>query len=53
MKKLRHAVQKIDDLRNEEEQGSFAEVAYNTDDSKSHPRQIAKGITHENLRWIP
>lgn len=50
---LRNGVQKIKNLRQEEEQHCFAKVAKNANYSKGHSRKITKCISHKHSAWIP
>lgn len=53
MKQLRRRVDKVEDLRHEQEQKSFAEMAKDTYDCKHHPSEIAISVADENLCRIP
>lgn len=53
MKQLRHRVQKVEDLRNKEEQHRFAKMSQNRNDGKRHSGKIAKCVADKNACWIP
>lgn len=48
VKKLRQGVEKVNHLRNEEEEHCFAEVPQNADDSEGHPSKVAESISHKH-----
>lgn len=48
MKKLGEGVDKVDNLRDEEQQHHLAEVPQDADHSKCHPSEIAEGVSHEH-----
>ena len=52
-KELGYRVQKIDDLRDEEEEHCLAEVGEDRDDCESHSGKVAESVTDKNLRRIP
>ena len=52
-KQLGGGVEEIDDLGDEEEQESFAEVAQDPNHSKRHASKIAECVTNEHTRGIP
>lgn len=53
MKKLRQGVDKVNHLRNEEQQHCFAEVSQDADHSKRHPCKVAESVPHEHRRGVP
>lgn len=48
MKKLGQGVDKVDHLRDEEQQHHLAEVSQDADHSKRHPSKIAESVSHEH-----
>lgn len=48
MKKLRQGVDKVDHLRDEEEQHHLAEVSQDANHSKCHPSKIAESVSHKH-----
>ena len=50
---LGHGEEKIDNLRNEEEQHRLAEMSNDSDHGKRHASEVAQRVTDENLRWTP
>lgn len=52
VEKLRHWIDKIDDLWDEEEQNCFAEVSQNSNDGKCHAREVIESVADENFWWI-
>ena len=46
-------VEKVEDLRHEEEKESLAEVAQNADHGKCHPGKVAVRVAHKDPGWIP
>ena len=52
-KQLRDGVEKVEDLRDEEEHHCLAEVAEDPDHSKRHPSKIAVGVSHKHTRGVP
>ena len=50
---LRQGVEEVDNLRNEEQQQSLAEVSQDPHDRKRHPSEITVSVAHKDLRWIP
>jgi hypothetical protein len=50
---LRGAQDKIECLRNEEEEQSLAEMAQNRNDGKGHAREVAKRIAWKDSCWVP
>ena len=53
MEQLWCGIHKIDNLRNEEQEDSFAEMTQNCNDSKCHSCKVAKCVTNENISRIP
>ena len=52
-KQLRDGVEKVEDLRDEEEHHCLAEVAKDPDHSKRHPSKVAVGVSHKHTRGVP
>jgi len=50
---LGHRVQEVENLGQEEQQHRLAEVAENSNNCKSHPREVAKGVANKNSAWVP
>jgi hypothetical protein len=50
---LRAGEDKVEDLREEEEEESFGKVRLDADDSKSHARCVAEGIAWEDASRVP
>lgn len=53
MKKLGQGVDKIDHLRDKEQQHHLAEVSQDANHSKGHPSKIAESISHKHRRGVP
>lgn len=53
MKKLGQGVNKVDHLRDEEQQHHFAEVSQDADHSKRHPSKVAESVSYEHRRGVP
>mmetsp|Transcript_50392 Transcript_50392/g.116321 ORF Transcript_50392/g.116321 Transcript_50392/m.116321 type:complete len:274 (+) Transcript_50392:553-1374(+) len=53
LEELRHRVDEIDHLRDEEEQYRLRVVPKNADDCKRHARKVAVGVANEDLRRMP
>ena len=53
VKKLRQWVNKVNHLRNEEQQHCFAEMSQDADYSKRHPSKVAESVAHEHRWRIP
>ena len=53
MKKLRQRKNEIGNLRNEEQQSCFTEVAKNSYYRYRHPRKITECVTNKNTSWVP
>ena len=45
--------QKVENLRNEEEQQGLGEMAKNPDNSKCHPTNVAQGVTRKCSSRVP
>lgn len=52
MEQLRHRVQKIDDLWDEEKQNRFAKMPKDADHGECHARQIVERVADKHLRGI-
>lgn len=52
MEQLRHRIQKIEYLRDEEEQQCFAEMAQDANHRERHAGQIAEGVADKYPGWI-
>ena len=52
-KQLGGGVEKVDDLRYEEEHHGLAEVAQDADHCKRHPGKVAVSVTNKHSRRIP
>lgn len=50
---LGRRVEEVEDLRDDEEQQGFAEVAEDGDDGEHHPREVAVRVAHEDFGWVP
>ena len=50
---LRNAVDKVEDLGNQEEDQRLGEVAEDADDNEDHASEITVGISHENSCRVP
>lgn len=48
VKKLRQGVDKVNQLRNEEQQHCFAEVSQDADNSKGHASEVAESVSHKH-----
>lgn len=48
MKKLRQGIDKVDHLRDEEEEHRLAEVSQDTDDGEGHPGKVAESVSNKN-----
>ena len=48
---LRERQHEVNNLRDEEEEHSLGEVSQDANDSKGHPREVAEGVTNEDLGW--
>lgn len=53
MEKLWQGIEKVDHLRNEEQQHCFAEVSQDAHNSKSHPGKVAESVSHKHGRGVP
>lgn len=53
MKKLRQGVDKVDHLRDEEQQHHLAEVSQDANHSKCHPSKIAESVSHKHRWGVP
>ena len=53
MEELRHRVEKVDDLGQQENEQSFGKVAQDADHGENHAAEIAVGVAHEHLRRVP
>jgi hypothetical protein len=51
--KLRHRVQKVENLWQKEEQHCFAEVSKDADHRKGHSRKVAERVSHKHSAGIP
>jgi hypothetical protein len=52
-KQLRDRVQKVEDLREEEEEEGFRKVAEDADDGKRHAGEVAERVADKGVRWVP
>jgi hypothetical protein len=52
-KQLWYREQKIDDLRNEEEEHRLAEMSNDANNGKGHTSKVAQRITNKDLCWTP
>ena len=50
-KDLGHRQHEVEDLRQEEEDHGLRKVPQNAHHGKSHPCEVAEGITDEHFRW--
>lgn len=48
VKKLRKRVEKVNHLREEEQQHCFTEVAQDADDSKGHPCKVTESVSNKH-----
>lgn len=48
VKKLRQGVDKVNHLRNEEQQHCFAEVSQDANYSEGHPSKVAERVSHKH-----
>lgn len=53
VKQLWYGVDKVNHLRNEEQQHCFAEVSQDADYSKGHPSKVAESISHKHSWRVP
>lgn len=53
MKKLRQGIDKVDHLRDEEEEHRLAEVSQDTDNSEGHPGKVAESVSHKDGWGVP
>lgn len=53
MEELRKRVEKVNHLREEEQQHCFTEVAQDADDSKGHPCKVAEGVSDKHRGGVP
>lgn len=53
MEELRQRVDKVYDLRDEEEQHGFAEMAEDPNHSECHPSKVTERVPYEHRRWVP
>jgi hypothetical protein len=53
LEQLWDRVDEIDDLRNEQQEQRFGEMAMNADHSKGHSRKVAECIANEHLGGEP
>ena len=52
-KELRARQDKVEDLREEEQEERLAEVRLDPDDSECHARDVAEGVAREGAGWVP
>jgi len=53
VKQLRNGEYKVEDLRDEEEQHSLAEMSEDRNDGKWHSSKVAERVANKHSRWIP
>lgn len=53
MKKLRKREDKVNHLREEEQQHCFTEVPQDADNSKGHPCKVAESVSDEHGCGVP
>lgn len=53
MQELRQGVDKVYDLRDEEEQHGFAEMAEDPDYSECHPSKVTERVSYKHRRRVP
>mmetsp|Transcript_5108 Transcript_5108/g.18262 ORF Transcript_5108/g.18262 Transcript_5108/m.18262 type:complete len:252 (+) Transcript_5108:748-1503(+) len=53
LEQLRRAVQKVENLRQEEQHERLAEVAQHADDAQRHPREVRVRVADEHPRRVP
>lgn len=46
-KKLRHGIDKVDNLRDEEQQKCLGEMSVNANHRKSHSREVTVSVSHK------
>lgn len=49
VEELRHRVQEVENLRNEEQEHGLAEVSNDGDDSKGHASKVREGVPNKGL----
>lgn len=52
VEQLRHRINEVEDLRDEEQQNGFAEMAENADHGERHARKVVERVTDEHLRRV-
>ena len=53
VEKLRHGVQKVEDLWYHEQQHCFTEMAQNGDHCKRHTREVTERVSNEHRGRVP
>ncbi len=53
VKQLRHAIEEVENLRDEEDEQRFAEVSHDTGDGKRHSGEHGVGVAHEDTAGEP
>lgn len=53
VKQLRQRVNKVNHLRNEEQQHCLAEVSQDADHGKCHPGEVAESVPHKHRGGVP
>lgn len=53
MEELWQRVDKVYDLRDEEEQHGFAEMAEDPNHSECHPSKVTERVPYKHRRWVP
>lgn len=53
VKQLRQRVNKVNHLRNKEQQHCLAEVSQDADHSKCHPGEVAESVPHKHRGGVP
>lgn len=52
VEELRHRIDEVDDLRDEEEQNCLAKVPKNSNNGEGHARKVVECVTNEDFGWI-
>lgn len=52
VEELRHRIEEIQDLRQEEQKHRFAEMSQDAHNGKRHSGEIVKRVPHKYLRWV-
>lgn len=53
VEQLRHGIEEVQDLWQEEEQQCFTKVAKDSNHCKCHPGEIVEGVADEYSGWVP